>query len=123
MTGRLQLAQPLLLPLLLAAQRDGDVDEVHARLAHQTHRQGADDALIVRVRGKEQRLGRVGGYLRPRRGGKGAEGKRAALLEQARIIRYELMIRSHIHLFTVEGLEECNNKKSAPGTAPGPMIR
>ena len=85
--GVLQLAQAPLLALLLAAEGDGDVDEVHARLAQQAHRHAADDALVVRVRREEQRLGRVGGNRRPRGGLEGAEREGAAFLEQARVVR------------------------------------
>jgi len=73
--GVLQLAQAFLLALLLAAESDGDIDEVHARLAHQAHRHAADDALVVRVRRKEQRLGRVGRNLGPRSGIEVPSGK------------------------------------------------
>jgi hypothetical protein len=62
--GLLQFGEPFGLTGLGRALRDGDVDHVPRRLAPQPQRQGADDALVVRVRRKDQRLGRTGGHRR-----------------------------------------------------------
>src|SRR5439155_22223687 len=62
----LQLVQPFDLPFPFAPQSYGDVDDVPVRLAQEPQRQAADDHLIVRVRRKNQDLGRIGWNWRSR---------------------------------------------------------
>ena len=59
LAGVLEFAQASSLAFFVAAERDGHVNEVQARLAEQADRQAADDAFVVRVRGEEQGLGGV----------------------------------------------------------------
>src|SRR5437016_5752028 len=64
---RLQLAIPLGLTFLFAPLCHRHAYYIHARLAHQAHRQSADDTFVVRVWGEEERFRGSGSY--PRSGG------------------------------------------------------
>src|SRR5438093_13211237 len=52
-----QFPKPFCLPLPLASLRHGYIEQIHPCLPHQTNGQAAGDALVVRVRREEQRLG------------------------------------------------------------------
>src|SRR5947207_7088026 len=52
--GAFKLQKPRLLPLFVAAVRNGHVDDAHSPFAQQSQRQSADDALIVRMWRKDQ---------------------------------------------------------------------
>ena len=47
-------------PFFVAAQRDGDVDDSHSRLAQKPDRKTAGDALVIGMRRKNQRDRRAG---------------------------------------------------------------
>src|SRR5439155_15753650 len=91
----LQLLQPLGLAFLLAALRDGDVDDVALRLAQQPQRQSADDDFIIRVRRENQNLRRLGWNLWSRQRPERAERITPALFSEAGVFGGEVLIGVH----------------------------
>ena len=90
-----QLRQPPGLPLLFAALRDGDVDDVALRLAQQPQRQSADDDFIIRVRRENQNLRRLGWNLWSRQRPERAERITPALFSEAGVFGGEVLIGVH----------------------------
>src|SRR5438093_1604683 len=66
LAGILQLAKSFGLALLFAAMGHCDVEDFHPRLAHETQGEPADDAFIIRVRGKQKRRGRIRSQFKSR---------------------------------------------------------
>ena len=93
----LKFLEPRGLTVLFAAERHGDIEEIHFGFAHDPNGQGAHYALVIGVRGKEEGFGHAFGYLRPSCWLEAAEGIRFGFADKAGVIGDELDVGVHFN--------------------------
>lgn len=95
LASRLQLVPAGVLPIGSTALGHGHVDNAHPSFADQAERKPADDALVVRVRGKDQRARRISRQQRTLWRRKSTQRIVLALPEQSIELSDKVVIRVH----------------------------